>query len=116
MHDTALQYLVTNPNFWQKFEANVAKQIDDAIGDAIDVCTESPVGTVWALAANKAVDAIYSTAGGSAKIKNNIHPESNELTITFNCNRKLFEFASGDHKTQCSSNCYYPNNYCAGGK
>jgi hypothetical protein len=116
MHDTALQYLVTDPNYWQKFAANAAKQIDDAIGDAIDVCTESPVGTAFAVAANQAVDAIYSTAGGSAIIKNNIDSDTNVLTITFNCNRQSFDFASDKHKTKCSSNCYYPNNYCAEGK
>jgi hypothetical protein len=112
MHDPALYYLVTNPTFWQKFARDVMTTLDDAIGDAIDVCTESPAGSAWASAANTAVQAIYDTAGGDAKIKNDIHTSLDTLDIYLKCDRKSYELKSDHHTTECSAQIYYPKDLC----
>ena len=114
MHDPALYYLVTDPSFWQKFAKDVMTQLDDALGDVIDVCTESPVGTAWATAANVAVNAIYKTAGGDARIKNNIHTDLNTLDIYLKCDRTSYELKSDHHTTDCSIKVYYTNDTCSG--
>ncbi len=112
MHDPAMYYLVTDPSFWQKFGRDVMKTLDDAIGDAIDVCTESPVGTALATTANVAVQAIYDTAGGDARIKNNIHTSLNSLDIYLKCDRTSYELKSDHHTTGCSAKIYYKGDLC----
>ncbi len=114
MHDPAVYYLVTDPSFWQKFGRDVMKAMDDAIGDAIDVCTESPVGTAFATTANAAVQAIYNTSGGSARIKNDIHTNLNSLDIYLKCDRTSYELKSDHHTTECSAKIYYKGDLCDG--
>nr|WP_315172158.1 hypothetical protein [uncultured Flavobacterium sp.] len=104
LHDTVLQYLVSDLSFIQKFESNVIKAMDDAIGAAIDIVTDSPLGTVAAEAANIAVDAIYASKSGKAIIKSDI--DETPFKIILNKDRRTYHIG----KEKCYVSCYYPTN------
>jgi hypothetical protein len=112
MHDPAIYYLVRSVDvLWQEIEKAALKKLNEALGDAIDVCTESDAGTVLAAAADQYVNAVYDQdddRGEIARIENKINtdPGKNFIEITLNCDRLTGYINSPNHHTYCDVRLY----------
>lgn len=116
MHDPVVYYLVNDLSFWQQFALDAIKEIDSAIGGVVDLFTDSPVGTVGAVAANAVVQKIFDMHEGHARIENKVDTDTetspgsgiNVFQINLPCGRTRYLLESGGHTTNCSTQTYSP--------
>jgi hypothetical protein len=113
MHDPCLYYLIKDLSDWQKFTQDVINTMDTLIGAAVDIVTDSPIGTVGSLAVNAAVNSIYESSKGSDQIKCKMDTDSTVLVISLPCDRSKYAL-TGHDTTNCSAQTYMPlsNNTC----
>lgn len=70
-HDKGFYYLTKEESLIDKIEKDLLKAVDSAIGDAIDICTESDAGTLLSKAGNCIIDALADADVDSRLIEKN---------------------------------------------